>query len=505
MGMGRRISLATALAVVGTIVSALAPAGAWGAGPAPGTPQYVQRDNQNMADAYGRQTAPDGQLNPNYLQELPGGTNAGYLQQLADQVANPTRPVLDPGQVVPGWNQGNPYRQTWSGSRGLEIPVAFTNRYGALLRGDVYGPLPGARDPYTGRRLRAPFPGVVITTGSIQGSEKMYRWLAEDLAERGYIVLTYDVQGQGTSETFPHQGPQADFPSCDPTARPAPGETTGCPGVPFQQSANFIYGTRDALSFFLSTPRQRYPNPAAGSAKVNAFNPLWRLFDRRRDRRSVTAGRTTRVGIVGHSLGAAAVSFVQGVDRRVETVVALDKLSGNGSMLQNQNVAPKVPALGVQSEYGFNVEPYWMMGSSSFTPSPHSPSQGPDPRREEATGFDPWRKAGVDSMVIVPRASTHLEYTDINFALPASRYGQDVTSYYVQAWLDRYLKHDRGTQGRLLASRFRYLEPVGSGRWAPVSLDRAARLSFYFCSGYAFRSNTGRRLVNTDVGGVGGC
>ena len=44
-------------------------------------------------------------------------------------------------------------------------------------------------------------------------------------------------------------------------------------------------------------------------------------------------------------------------------------------------------------------------------------------------------------MVIVPRASTHLEYTDIAYALPASRYGQDVTSDYVQAWLDRYLKH----------------------------------------------------------------
>jgi hypothetical protein len=108
-------------------------------------------------------------------------------------------------------------------------------------------------------------------------------------------------------------------------------------------------------------------------------------------------------------------------------------------------------------------------------------------------------------MVIVPRASTHLEYTDINYALPASRYGQDVASYYVQAWLDRYLKHDPGAERRLLATRFSYLEPVGQGRWAPVGLRRADRLSFYFCSGYAFRSNAGRRLANLDVGGVGGC
>jgi dienelactone hydrolase len=503
--MGRRIRTTLAFAIAGVLAAALGTGGAAAAGPTPGTPEYVQRDNQNIADAYGRQTAPDGQLNPSYVSAVPGATNPGYLQQVVQQAANPTRPILDPGQVVPGWNQGNAYRQTWPGTRGLEIPVAFTNRYGALLRGDVYAPLPGARDPYTGRRLRGPFPGVVITTGSIQGSEKMYRWLAEDLAERGYVVITYDVQGQGTSETLPHQGPQADFPTCDPTAKPAPGEQSGCPGVPFQQSSNFIYGTQDALTFLLATPKRRYPNPSAGSANVNAFNPLWRLIDRRRDRHTATPGRTTRVGIVGHSLGAAAVSFVQGIDSRVAAAVALDKLSASGSFIQDQKVTPTVPSLGVQSEYGFNVEPYWMMGASSVSPSPGSPQQGPDPKREESTGFTGWRRAGVDSMVIVPRASTHLEYTDINYALPASRYGQDVASYYVQAWLDRYLKHDRGAERRLLAGRLGYLEPVGQGRWAPVALKRADRLSFYFCSGYAFRSNAGRLLQSLDVGGVGGC
>src|SRR5947209_7211944 len=313
-GTMRRSTIGATVAC--TVAMGFGTAAAHAAGPAPGSPEYFQRDNQNMMDAYGRQSGPNGQLTPSYVSELPGGTNSGYLQQVAQQVENPTRPIVDPGQWFPGWNQGNAYRQTWPGRRGLEIPVAFTNRYGALLRGDVYAPLPGARDPYTHRRLRGPFPGVVITTGSIQGSEKMYRWLAEDLAERGYVALTYDVQGQGTSETFPHQGPQADFPFCNPTAAPAEGEQSGCPGVPFQQNANFVYGTQDALGFFLSTPTRGYPNPAAGSAKVNSFNPLWRLFDRRRDRRTVTPGRTTKVAIVGHSLGASAVSFVQGVDRR---------------------------------------------------------------------------------------------------------------------------------------------------------------------------------------------
>lgn len=480
---------------------------AWAGEPEPGTPAYIQRDNQNMIDAYGRQTGPGGQLSPQYVQAIysnPEG-NEEYLQQVADQAANPTRPVLDPGQWVPGWNQGNAYRWGWDGVRGQEIPVAFTNRYGALLRGDVYGPLPHARDPYTHRRLRPPYPAVVVTTGSIQGSEKMYRWIAEDLAERGYIVLTYDVQGQGTSETLPHEGPIHDFPYCDPTAPPAGGEMTGCEGVPFQQEANFVYGTKDAIKFIESTPRDRYANPRSGSARVNHYNPLWGWVNHRPDHRTVTPGRTTRLAIIGHSLGAAAVSYVQGVDRKVEAAVALDKLSATGSFAQDETVTPKVPALAIQSEYGFNVEPYWMMGSSSFAPSPRSPSQRPDPRREEKTGFDAWRKAGVDSMMMVPRASTHLEYTDINYALPASRYGQDVASYYIQAWLDKYLKHKRSADARLLARRFTYLEPSANHRWEPVRLRRNRNLSFYFCSGYRFHSASGRVEKDLDVRHVGGC
>ena len=94
----------------------------------------------------------------------------------------------------------------------------------------------------------------------------------------------------------------------------------------------------------------------------------------------------------------------------------------------------------------------------------------------------------MDSMLIVPRASTHLEYTDIALALPASRYGQALTSVYVQRWLGRYMKHRRT---KLLAPRFRYLEPVDVGKWAPVTLNRADRLSFYFCSAYALGQRSG--------------
>jgi dienelactone hydrolase len=479
------------------VVSALVPAHAQALAPQPGTPEYILRDTQNIVDAYGRQHGENGQLtNPAYHPALLLESTDNGLDQLMDQVAAPNRLAITPGNVFPGWNVGNPLRRGWSGTRGLRVPVSYTNRYGALIRGNVFAPLPNARDPYTGAELQGPFPGVVITTGSVQGSEHMYWWLAQDLAERGYVVLTYDVQGQGTSETLPHEGDEVNaLPFCNPFAPPQEEEMFGCPGVPSQQEANFVHGTRDALDFFMSTPDDPYPNPAGEDAQVNDYNPLWGLFDRSPDKKTATPGRTTRVAIVGHSLGASAVSRVQAVDERVQAVVALDKLRG-------QDVTPVVPALAVQSEYGFTVQPYWNNHGSSITPQPAPPTQAPDPRREQKTGFDAWRAAGVDTMLIVPRASTHLEYTDIPYVLPASRYGQALTSVYTQAWLDRYLKHRAAAP--LEATSFRYSEPVAIGTWEDLTLERSSLLSFYHCSGWSL-SDGRRKLVNADPGGVGGC
>jgi dienelactone hydrolase len=497
-----------ALTTLSAVVLAILPASSYAADPEPGTPEYVARDAQNMQDAYGRIIGPGGQLqNPAYLTALTLAGTADQTQQLMEQAASPTRIAVTPGRVFPGWNVGNPLRAGWNGSRGLSQRISFTNRYGALLNGTVYRPKPGARDPYTGQVLRGPFPGVVITEGSVQGSEGMYRWLAQDLAERGYVVLTYDVQGQGGGETLPHEpmpGSESNaLPFCNPFAAPKDGEQYGCPGVPAQQLSNFVVGTKDALSFFTSTPSHHYANPRSEGAKVSAYNPYWQQFDRAADSRTATPGRTSKIAIIGHSMGAAAVSKVQGTDRRVATVVALDKLTGPGASgpLDGDGNKPVVPALALQSEYGFSVSPYLTSGGSSLAPQPTP--DGPDPKRERATGYDAWRHAGVDSMLVVPRASTHLEYTDIPLVLPASRYGQALSSHYVQAWLDRYLKHQRN-DSVLTGTAFKYLEPAGNGVWKPVNLQRRSLLSFYYCSAYGFRSGS-QVLSNGDIARVGGC
>ena len=239
----------------------------------------------------------------------------------------------------------------------------------------------------------------MITEGSVQGSEGMYRWLAQDLAERGYVVLTYDVQGQGGGETLPHEpapvpgGTTNALPFCNPFATPQDGEAYGCPGTPAQQLSNFVVGTEDALSFFTSTPSKHYANPRSEGAKVSAFNPYWQLFDRAPDTRTATPGRTSRIAIIGHSMGAAAVSKVQGTDKRVAAVVALDKLTGPGAAgpLDGTGNKPVVPALGLQSEYGFTVSPYLTSGGSSLTPSPLRtvPTRSASARRGTTRGARP--------------------------------------------------------------------------------------------------------------------
>src|SRR3546814_20834071 len=106
-------------------------------------------------------------------------------------------------------------------------------------------------------------------------------------------------------------------------------------------------------------------------------------------------------------------------------------------------------------------------------------------------------------MLVVPRASTHLEYTDIPLVLPASRWGQALSSVYVQRWLDRYLKGVRRPRA-LLAGSFRYLEPAGRGVWKEVRLDRDALLRDRYCSAYAFGRGAARR-TDLDWSDVGCC
>src|SRR3954453_14535627 len=99
-----------------TLLALLAvPGAAQAGGPPPGSLEYLQRDNQNQADAYGRNT--EQQLgNPAYMQALQSDHGEQLGNPLAQEGGVPTRLAITPGNVFPGWNGGNPLRRGWSGS-----------------------------------------------------------------------------------------------------------------------------------------------------------------------------------------------------------------------------------------------------------------------------------------------------------------------------------------------------------------------------------------------------
>src|SRR4051812_47783640 len=170
--------------------------------PAPGTPAWYQRDVENQQYATGR--GRDLATHTGYQTQMAQQTPLTVAAHWQDQVAHPDRPSLTFASLFPGTYNADPYRTHWAeDGRGVRRSVEWTNRYGARIIGNLFAPKPGYTDPITHKKPKT-LPTVVVTTGSIQGWQHAYYWAAQGLAEAGYLVLMYDVQGQGQSETMPH-------------------------------------------------------------------------------------------------------------------------------------------------------------------------------------------------------------------------------------------------------------------------------------------------------------
>ncbi len=221
---------------------------------------------------------------------------------------------------------------------GIVEPVLFTARNGSTISGRVWASAEGPPKR----------PLVVITNGSVQAPERLYWGQAATLAKHGFVVLTYDPQGQGLSDTFGAGPDRLD-------------------GVPSQEGRPFFDNTEDALDFALSSPARPYdPRPSCTSGTDHspkqdrrvdtglnaAYNPLFDMIDPR------------HVGIAGHSLGAAAVSYVGQIDPRVDAIVAWDNLGdpgddsfgvpecASGSSPRPADPAIVKPAMGITNDYG---------------------------------------------------------------------------------------------------------------------------------------------------------
>ncbi len=360
----------------------------------------------------------------------------------------------------------------WARKRyGIVRPVRFTARNGAILSGHVWATVAGP----------AKRPGVVITNGSVQADEQMYWYAAQTLAKAGYVVLTFDPQGQGQSNTL---GEGKDI------LEGVPSQTDGRP---------FYDGTEDAVDYFLSTPRKPYrpvasctsgtshaarQNTGVKAGRLSGYNPFWQLLN------------PSRLGLAGHSYGAAGVSYIAQWDRRIKAVVAWDNLGGpgpnvgdvpggNGETTLGEQGCPADPAnrttvpitkpgLGISADYG-------------LPPVPNITQ--PDPGKKAATSVA-YTKAGVDSGEIVIRGGTHLDFSYIPLAaLGASLRGPDLADWYTTAWFDKYLKHDATADRRLLSDRWR--ADAAEARVDPRHDGNA--FSFYYASRLNIRLSDGTR------------
>jgi dienelactone hydrolase len=434
-----------ALPAIAACLALAAPAGgAQAFSPRPWSPGT---EAQNYSKVEERQTIYD---TPGYQLMLRAISARNTADALAQQARDPEREFLDhvcafdadgcAGDVrLDGWQ---------TGGHGLVQPVHFTARSGATLSGHVWATRSGPV-----RR-----PGIVITDGSVQADEQMYWYAAQALAKAGYVVLTFDPQGQGQSDT----------PGEDPDR---------LEGFPAQRDGRpFFDGTEDAIDFLVSTPTRPYlPLPACSTGTSHAarqrsrvargldsgYDPFWALLD------------PGRIGLAGHSYGAAAVSYIGQWDPRVAAVVAWDNLSppspaGQGSFPPSEAGCPAdpaarrpvpvtKPALGMSADYFMPPLPTTSQPDATGCTPPADPVTAfVVPFGCKSTVSRQYSRLGVDSGELIIRGGSHLDFSFIpDPAFGATLRGADMIAWYTTAWFDRYVRGDPTADARLLTTRWR--------------------------------------------------
>ena len=303
----------------------------------------------------------------------------------------------------------DPRLVNWANGAGLVEPVLWTSRSGATISGHVWATASGP----------AKRPGVVIINGSIVGYEEAYWWVAQALAKAGFVVLTFDAQGEGASDQF-GEAPdelEAAFAGIPFLGLLGPDASFGGNGRPFYD------GGTDALDFLLSTPSAPYvPRPSrttgtshaakqerrVAEGRNAAFNPFWELLD------------PEKIGVAGHSYGAVAASWLGQSDPRLDAVVAWDDLCvpvwpspdefvafgavgakyGGGYGLPTECFgAPEGPAPALVKPALAITADYLAQGYLYFAP--------PDPTAKSAASLV-YSAAGADTGSIIIRGGNHL-------------------------------------------------------------------------------------------------
>ena len=455
--MNRHGSIAVAASIA--VILALAPAHAQHEEPTIQDPAWYADTLDNAAYARGR--------------AIDQSMHLQYLARIADELA-----------ADPNFYETQPYRDlsrdNWAPSRGRMTSVTFTNRYEVPLSAHVWAPPSPFIDPVTGEAFEGPFPGAIILPGAGGSAEQMYWWAAQGLAEAGYIVVSFDVQGQGGSGNEPP--PQF----CDPDGDWRDPQEAGmreqgaCAGQPPSPLTN-----QDPL-FLADAVANGHPDWDRATDLYVELGPIWvfgafdaldfMLSEANPYRDELDE---TRIGIAGHSLGAFGAAVAGNADPhgRFSAAVSWDGFGQLEDHVQPPRFVadPTVPTMFQASD----------AESDQFT-GRRWPDNAPWPSERNTHRFI---DTGVDTMLVHLRGSTHHEWDyipwPISLQVPSSRDGQIVAMYYTLAWFDRYVKGlDTATtrgdealqranaEGRLLARTFDAsadASSIGLGWYDPIA------------------------------------
>lgn len=444
----RRVATATALLSSFICLPAIADE------PAPQTPQWFTRELTNWAGVTGRMQ--DQLSNPDYLQLRAASSN---------------------------FDNADPYRsiERWSPARGRSLAVNYPNRYGARISAHLWAPRAATS---ANRRL----PAVVMINGS--GDIEEHYWsFAQDLAEHGYIVMTFDPQGAGKSAADPDprycdpkgawRKPQEmgvqEHGSCAGQSSSTEGPLGEVPGV-VELAVNGRLGRQGTLDV-QELYRQLEPNFILGA--LDAVNYLSTKSPLR------AAVDTSRIAAMGHSLGAYAASMVANGDprRRFRVGIALDSYAH-----LEHGIQPRVPTMWQQSEQEL------LTGPRLDAPPPTALHAT---RADYATAVH--RRVPAYFAVLTASSHQEFDYLGPESYQTASRTGQRVATYFALAWLDRFLIGDRNATKRLRAKVFDQSvdkSSIGAGRFNPSTQKNepyriggdhvASALSAYYVSQWFF-------------------
>lgn len=432
------------LLALALVFSGALPAAGQSTAPAYPSPEWFEREAANFATV--SQAPAEQAADPEFQLRWNEQSTENRQSYLTRRYVENSWPWDSSGNACNHWSAfctGDPYLypgvDPFYDNEGDVRETIYFDSGDALLSGRVWAP--------KGARPGDDLPGVVIETGSVQAPETLYWWMAQSLVRSGYVVMTYDVRGQGRSDN-----------------RTPDGEM----GTNINSSV-FATNLVDTIEFFHSTPSNPYPQAAArGVFATTPHNPFYDLVDR------------DRLGIVGHSLGATGVSVVQGMDpwpgrlltsNPVDVAVAWDNLSASGS-LAGTTVTPRVPTMGQSADYG-------------LTPTPFTSPPNPDGKN---AGFNRWKAAGLPTYQVNVRGGSHYEWSLLpGFPTSSWDWGNPLAEHYTLAWLDRWLKAP---------------DEMGYDTADTRLLDDAAwtdRMSFYYSSARSFPTRNGTLRDCADI------